>query len=200
MPPLRYSVIHKEEKMKTKRLTVLFLAAVLLSLAPFSCFKSMSSEELKASMEITDIDTYWTDKYYQPWPPRLILVPVLAFRVKNLTSEPMTYVNFNAIFKFKEEAENLGDCFLAAIRNKAVPPGEKSDVIVLKSNFGVEGKSLDSFKDNPRWRIVSVKLFARARGSQYVALGEWDVSRRIDFKEPEPVHMGDKGELKKEKK
>jgi hypothetical protein len=32
-----------------------------------------------------------------------------------------------------------------------------------------------------------VKLFARSKGSQFVLIGEWDVSRTIDFKEPEPV-------------
>ncbi|MCJ7579028.1 MAG: hypothetical protein MUP98_00665, partial [Candidatus Aminicenantes bacterium] len=65
--------------------------------------------------------------------------------------------------------------------------GEKSDIILLKSNYGVEGKSLTSFENNSRWKLVTVKLFAQSKGSQFITLGEWDVSRKIDFKEPEPV-------------
>ena len=97
--------------------------------------------------------------------------------------------NFNAIFRFKGDPENLGDNFLAAIRSKAVHPGEMSEVITLKSNFGVEGKTLDSFKDNVLWKPTEVKIFARSKGSQFVLLGEWDISRTIDFIEPAPVDI-----------
>jgi hypothetical protein len=121
-------------------------------------------------------------------------VPAISFKVKNLTQKPLRYVNFNAIFKFKDDAENLGDNFLAAIRSTPVLPGELSDQITLKSNFGVEGKGLSDFKNNYQWKIAYVKLFAQMKGSRHVLLGEWVVSREIDFKEPEPVHMGDKEE------
>jgi len=113
----------------------------------------------------------------------------MSFRVKNIGVEPLTYVNFNAIFKFKGDPENLGDNFLAAIRGKPIMPGDTSDVITLKSNFGVEGKGVESIRSNPQWKPVGVKLFARSKGSQFVLIGEWDVSRTIDFKEPEPVEV-----------
>ncbi len=159
-------------------------------------WRTMSSEELKASLEIIDVKTKWVAKYYQPWPPRLILVPAISFKVRNISSKPLKYINFNANFKFKDDYENLGDNFLAAIRGDPILPGDTSDTILLKSNYGVEGKSLDSFKDNPHWKIVLVKLFAQSKGSQYVLLGEWEVSREIDFKEPEPIGMEEKKEKK----
>jgi len=170
-----------------KTTTALLLAAGLLAgLSLYSC-RGMSSDTLKSSIEIVDIETKWVSKYYQPWPPRLILVPLISFRVKNVGSVPLEYVYFNAVFKFKGDPENLGDNFLAAIRGKAVRPGETSDVITLKSNFGVEGKNLDSFKDSVQWKPVELNLFARSKGSQFVLLGQYDVSRIIDFKEPEAV-------------
>lgn len=161
---------------------------------------TISPEELEASIEVTDIETKWVDKYYQPWPPQLILVPAIAFRVKNTSGEPLRYVNFNANFRFRDDYENLGDSFLAAIRNVPVPPGEKSDVILLKSNYGVDGKSLASFENNPQWKTVTVKLFAQSKGSQYITLGEWEISRNIDFKEPEEVGEKAPKEKKEEKK
>ncbi|MFB0565271.1 MAG: hypothetical protein ACETWK_06270 [Candidatus Aminicenantaceae bacterium] len=174
-------------------LVIIVIALILAFILQKSgCIKTMSSEELKASIEIVDVDTKWVSKYYQPWPPRLILVPAFTFRVKNISEEPLRYINFNANFRFKADYENLGDCFLAAIRGEPVMPGELSDVITLKSNYGVEGKSLHSFKDNPQWRIVFVKLFVQSQGSQYIQLGEWEISRKIDFKEPEPVGMEEK--------
>jgi hypothetical protein len=165
--------------------SILVLAAVVLAVLP-AC-KTMSSEELKASIEVVDYTSAWVSKYYQPWPPRLILVPQISFRIKNIGAKPLTYVNFNAVYQFKGDPENFGDAFMAAIRGKAVPPGGTSDLIVLKSNLGVDGKNLAGIRDNPQWKLAYVRLFAISKGSSPVFLGVWDVSRDIDFKEPEPV-------------
>ncbi len=174
--------------MKKTASVCLMTASVLAALFMYSC-KSVPSDELKASIQVTDVETKWVSKYYQPWPPRLILVPVVSFRVKNVGTKPLEHVNFNAIFKFKGDPENLGDNFLAAIRGKPVNPGEASEIITLKSNFGVEGKTVASFKENVQWKPAEVKLFARSKGSQFVLLGEWDISRTIDFVEPAPVDI-----------
>lgn len=172
------------------------LVISVLVLSVFSaCVKSMSPEELKASVAVLDVQTKWVAKSYQPWPPKLVLVPAISFRIKNLSAKPLNYVNFNGIFKFKNDQENLGDNFLAAIRKTPVNPGEASPVITLKSNFGVEGKSLASFKDNPQWRTVICRLFIQSKGSVHVPVGEFEISRTIDFQEPEPV-----GTQKKEEK
>jgi hypothetical protein len=182
---------------KSRAFTALAVTALFLALIPnFSCLvKTMKSEELESAIEITDVETKWVEKYYQPWPPKLILVPAISFRVKNISDQPINYVNFNAIFRFKDDYENLGDSFMAAIRRDPVEPGKKSDIILLKCNYGMEGKSVHDFKTNPGWRSAVVKLFARSKGSPYVEFGEWDVSRTIDFKEPEEV--GEKPPVKK---
>lgn len=172
--------------MKRTLVPALMLSLIISGLF-FPACKKMSTEELKNSMEIIDVETKWVSKEYRAWPPKLVLVPVISFRVKNVSDKELTYVNFNAIFKFKDETKNLGDNFLAAIRKKPVMPGEVSPVITLKSNYGVEGKTLDSFKNNPYWKPVVVKLFARSFGSEFVLLGEWEVSKNIDFKEDQAV-------------
>lgn len=172
--------------MKRTLVPALMLSLIISGLFSPAC-KKISTEELKNSIEIIDVETKWVSKEYRAWPPKLVLVPVISFRVKNISDKPLTYINFNAIFKFKDETKNLGDNFLAAIRKKPVMPGEVSQVITLKSNFGVEGKTLDSFKNNPYWKPVVVRLFARSFGSEFVLLGEWEVSKTIDFKEDQAV-------------
>ncbi len=170
-----------------KRTAPIVLILGVLTLAALPGCKVMSSEELKNSIEVLDYTSAWVSKYYQPWPPRLILVPQISFRIKNLGTKPLSYVNFNAVYNFKNDPENFGDAFLAAIRAKPVPPGGTSPVIVLKSNLGVDGKNLAGIRDNPQWKQAEVRLFAISRGSQPVLLGVFDVSRDIEFKEPEPV-------------
>ena len=159
----------------------------LLALAVLPACRTMSSEELKSSIEVLDYSSAWVSKFYQPWPERLILVPQITFRIRNVGAKPLSYVNFNAVFNFKGDPENFGDAFLAAIRGKAVPPGETSPVVTLKSNLGVDGKNLAGIRDNPEWKQAEVRLFAISKGSSPVLLGVYDVSRDIAFEEPEPV-------------
>lgn len=169
--------------MKTKALTVLMILTAALALQT-GCH-SMSTERLKNSIEVLDVETSWVSKFYQPWPPRLILVPKLTFRIKNIGNKPLNYINFNAVFSIKGETENLGDGYMAAIRGTSVLPGQISPVITLVSNFGFEGKTRKHIEENPAWRPVEVRLFAQSHGSQFALLGVFDVSRNIEFKEPE---------------
>ncbi|OGD24207.1 MAG: hypothetical protein A2Y56_05960 [Candidatus Aminicenantes bacterium RBG_13_63_10] len=173
------------------------VASIIVLLAAWSgllifpaCRPAPTEAEMKAMIEIRDVETKWVSKEYRAWPPKLVLVPSISFRVKNLSDKPLTYVNFNAIFKFKDDQENLGDCFLAAIRRTPVPPGGMSPVILLVSNFGVEGKTLASFENNPMWKPVIIKLFAQNRGSDHILLGTYPCSKTIDFTEPAPAETG----------
>jgi len=191
--------LNKEDEMKRWAfILVIIVAAIILAyiFEKTGLWRTVSPDELKNSIEIIDVETKWVKKYYQPWPAKLILVPAISFRVKNISDKPLRYINFNANFRFKDDYENLGDCFLAAIRNDPVLPGETSDVITLKSNYGVEGKTKESFEKNPYWKTVFVKLFAQSKGSQYVLLGEWEVSKKIEFEEPEPVGLPEKKKIK----
>ncbi len=180
-----------------RRFISLALAAALaVGVLSFpSCQPPPKEAEIKAMMEIQDVETKWVSKEYRSWPPKLVLVPSISFRVKNVSTKPLTYINFNAIFKFKDDQENLGDCFLAGIRGTPLPPGELSPVIHMISNFGVEGKTLASFENNPMWKPVIIKLFAQTRGSAHVLLGTYPCSKTIDFKEP-PAETSSEGRPK----
>jgi hypothetical protein len=168
--------------------TALLIIAGLAGLTA-SC-KAPSMEKIQSSIEIVDIKTQWVAKEYRQWPePKLVLVPQIKFKVKNLTDEPLKYVNFNAIFKRKLDKENLGDNFLAAIRKDPVAPGGVSEEITLTSNFGVEGRNLAHFKVFPQQLDYDVLLYAQFKGSRHALLGDWKVSGTIDFKEDEPVHQ-----------
>jgi hypothetical protein len=170
------------------------LAVLFSSLLIVPACSRITDEEVKAAMEIEILDTKWVDKEFKQWPkPKLTLVPAVVFRIRNLTPEPMRYVNFNAIFKEKNAVENRGDQFLAAIRKDPVAPWSWSPSITLKSNYGYEGTNLANFKNNPEFKPLWVKIFAQWKGSRHVLLGEWPVSMKIDFQEPGiPVIEGGK--------
>ncbi len=173
-------------------LAVVILAIIVVAVAHFTgLWKTMSHEDLEGSFEFLDIETKWVEKIYQAWPPRLVLVPAISFKIKNVSEKPLKYFYVNANFKFRDDVANLGDGFIEAIRREPLMPGETSESILLKSSYGIDGQNLEHIKNNPFFqsKVVDVKMFAKSQGSQYIPVGEWEVSKNIDFKEPEPLDM-----------
>lgn len=166
---------------------VLILSILALTLFHSACGVVPTIEELKTYFEIMDFKTKWVMKHYSPWPEKLTLAPEISFQVKNLTDKPLKFVYFNAIFTLRGVKAVQGDALYSAMTKEPLMPGEVSDVITMRSNYGVEGKRLSDFKDNPAWEISSVKLFVKLKGSRYAQLGEWDISKDIDFKPHEPL-------------
>ncbi len=166
---------------------VLILSVLALTLFHSSCGIVPTTEELKTYFEIIDFKSKWVKKYYSPWPEKLTLAPEISFQVKNLSDKPLKHVYFNAIFTLRGVKAVQGDALYSAMTKEPLMPGKVSDVITMRSNYGVEGKRLSDFKDNPAWEISSVKLFVKLKGSRYAQLGEWDISKDIDFKPDEPL-------------
>jgi hypothetical protein len=169
-------------------LAIILLGIAVAAVAHFTgLWKTMSHEELEGSFELLDVETKWVEKIYQPWPPRLVLVPAISFKIKNISEKPLKYFYVNANFKFRDDVANLGDGFIEAIRGEPLLPGETTEPILLKSTFGIDGPNLEQIRNNPFFlsKIVDVKMFAKSQGSQYIPVGEWEVSKNIDFKEPE---------------
>ena len=170
-------------------LAIILLGCIVAAVAHFTgLWKTMSHEDLEGSFELMDIETKWVEKTFQQWPPKLILVPAISFRIKNVSGKPLKYVYLNANFKFRDDVANLGDSFIEAIRGDPLMPGDTSDPILLKSTHGIDGQNLEHFKSSPFFqsKIVDVKVFAKSQGSQYIPVGEWEVSKNIDFEEPKP--------------
>ena len=169
-------------------LAIVILAIIVSAVAHFTgLWETKSSEELEGAFELLEVETKWVEKIYQPWPPKLVLVPAISFKIKNVSEKPLKYFYVNANFKFRDDVANLGDGFIQAISGEPLMPGDTSETILLKSTFGIEGQNLKHIKDNPFFqsKVVDVKMFAKSQGSQYIPVGEWEITKNIDFKEPE---------------
>lgn len=177
-------------KNKSFIIAIIILGVIVVAVSHFTgLWKTMSHQELEGSFELMDIETKWVEKTYQPWPPKLVLVPAISFRIKNVSDTPLKYVYINANFKFRDDVANLGDGFIEAIRGEPLMPGDTTETILLKSTHGIDGQNLEHFKNSPFFlsKVVDVKVFAKSQGSQYIPVGEWEISKNIDFKEPEPT-------------
>ena len=127
-----------------KRWTLLIIVIIVSILMFFilqraGLMKTISPEELEASIEITNVETKWVKKIYIPWPQKLTLVPAISFRVKNLTDKPLRYINFNAVFRFKDDYENLGDNFWQPLGQIGdLTDTSEEDLLRHSSMFGLQ--------------------------------------------------------------
>jgi hypothetical protein len=179
-------------------LAIIALFIIVAAIAHFTgLLQTMSHEELEGAFELLDVDTKWVEKTYQAWPPKLVLVPAITFKIKNVSDAPLKYLYVNANFKFRDDVANLGDGFIQAIRGEPLMPGDTTETILLKSTHGIDGQNLEHFKSSSFFqsKIVDVKIFVKSQGSQYIPVGEWEISKNIDFKEPETLE----GETQKKK-
>ena len=184
-------------------LAIIVLGVIVAAVSHFTgLWKTMSHEELEGAFELMDIETKWVQKTYQPWPPKLVLVPAISFKIKNVSDAPLKYVYINANFKFRDDVANLGDGFIEAIRGESLMAGDTTETILLKSTHGIDGQNLEHFKSSPFFqsKVVDVKVFAKSQGSQYIPVGEWEISKNIDFKEPDPLGPEEEKKKAEEKK
>jgi hypothetical protein len=167
-------------------LLVSILVAVIL-LAYF--FKSvilegMTGEEVKKSIEIVWYDTRWVDKKVTP--QEVKIVPSISLKIKNVGKRTLQYVDIEAVFEF-EESGAVFDDGMARFLQEPLEPGEISERIFIKSSYGYSASSRAAFlKNKEKWKKMQAKIFARAKGSGLVRIGDiYPVKQEIEGYEDE---------------
>jgi hypothetical protein len=108
------------------------------------------------------------------------LVPSVSLKLRNKSSEPVTGVQINAIFRRVNEPEMWGEHFGWAVQRDELAPGQSTRDIVLRSTLGYTG-------EQPRMQILQHKDFVDAKvelylkkGSQvWAKLGEFPIERQL---------------------
>jgi hypothetical protein len=137
-----------------------------------------SAEEISRSIQIVWHESKWVDKRAKPG--EAVIVPSITFRVKNVGTRSLQYVDFQGIFAFVEGGENLSDGFIQAIRDP-LAPGQESGEIFIKSFYGYTASSKEAFiKNSQEWKKVKAKIFAKSKGSEYVLLGVFSVEQTLE--------------------
>ncbi len=142
--------------------TVIFINTVI--------FGTMSAEEVRESIDITWHETHWVDKQITPQETKI--VPSIRLKIRNSGKRPLQYLDIQAVFVFEETGDTLGDGMIRLFK-EPLQPGETSPEISIKSLFGYSASSKAKFIQNKKeWKKVQAKLFARAKGSSLVRIGE----------------------------
>ncbi len=160
------------KKGKTWVIIISIVVAVILAVIFFkSLSDTMSSEEVKNTVEIAWYDTLWMDKGVTP--QEVTIVPAVKVKIKNVGKRPLKYMDIAAVFEFVESGTVHSDGMARVLTREPLMPGETSEEILIKSLYGYSASSRAAFMQNKEeWKKMQVKLFVRARGSGLVRVGE----------------------------
>jgi hypothetical protein len=148
------------------------VAAVILVLLFFKTMSdSMSSEEVKNSIEIVWSDTFWVDK--EVTPQEVKIVPAIKLKIKNIGKRELKYMDIVANFEFVESGMQHSDGMIRVLTDEPLKPGETSEEFLIKSIYGYSASSRAAFLQNKvEWKLMQAKIFVRAKGSALVPVGE----------------------------
>lgn len=143
----------------TRQAWVSLLAVALTTIVSTACGKSI---EPTAALDPVEVMTGWFDAGIENGKNKL--VPSVALKLRNKSTEPMRSVQINAIFRRVGEQEMWGEHFSWAIQREPLPPGATTEVIVLRSALGYTG-------EEPRLQLLQHSQFVDAKVDLFLKQG-----------------------------
>lgn len=158
-------------------LSTLIVAVSVYTLLSHDSPEMMSPREVEESIQVVWQDSGWVDK--EVTETGVKIVPIVAFKIKNVGSRPLSHINVIGVFATEEDDRQLGDEKVQSIPD-TLSPGQESGEVVFKSTNGYSASSKEAFAQNEKdWKAVKVRLMARV-GAVMATLGEYPVKRRIE--------------------
>jgi hypothetical protein len=134
--------------------------------------------DVKTGLQVTDVTTGWYDAGIVGGKNKL--VPAVSFRVKNVASSPIKYVQLNSVFRVVGDQEELGSMLVKGIGGEGLAPGASSEFYVSRSALGYTGEQpRHEMLEHRQFRDAKVEIFAKHGSEQWVKLGEYPVARQL---------------------
>ena len=155
---------------------LLRLLAILLVVLPSTACGPVV--DLTKGLQILDVSTGWFDAGLVDGQNKL--VPVVSFKLKNVSDQTLVTLQVNALFRRVAEKDEWGSGFLTAAGTAGLAPGATTQTLTIKSNLGYKGPE-------PRQEMLRNSLFVDAKfelsakygSSQYSRIGEYPIKREL---------------------
>jgi hypothetical protein len=136
------------------------------------------SREVEKDLELTDIHTGWYDLGVVDGQNKL--VPSITLRLQNVSAEPISRVQINAVFRRLGEAQEWDAHFVRGIGPDGLEPGAKGGELVLRSERGYTGsQSRLQMLQNKEFVDARVEIFGKHGSRTWVKIGEYTIDRQL---------------------
>jgi hypothetical protein len=154
-----------------------FAAAGLLALSVFAASCSAGAD-VATALEVLDVSTGWYDAGIVNGQNKL--VPSVTFKLKNISSEPVTTLQANVLFHRLGSDEEWGSGFLRVAGSEGLAPGATTDPLTVKSDRGYTGtETRADMMKNSQFVDARVRVLAKSGSNYWHQLGEYQIERRL---------------------
>ena len=134
--------------------------------------------DLASGLEITDASTGWYD--VGPVDGQNKLVPSIAFKLKNVSDQPLVALQINAVFRRGDDKDEWGTVWVPVTRSDGLQPGATSQPITVHMKLGYTGtEPRAQMLQNSQFVDAKVDLFAKYAAQQWVRIGQRPIERRL---------------------
>jgi hypothetical protein len=154
---------------------ILRLTACLVCVALLA---SCRSREVEKDLAIIDVRTGWYDIGIVDGMNKI--VPSITFKLKNVSSEPISRVQINAVFRQQGDDKAWGAPFVRGIGPDGLAPGATGELLVLRNDRGytsTEGRL--KMLQNSQFVDAKVQVFGKHGSRTWVKMGEFQIDRQL---------------------
>jgi hypothetical protein len=151
------------------------LAACLLCVAVLT---GCSPREVEKDLAITEVHTGWYDVGIVDGMNKL--VPSISLKLKNVSKEPISRVQINAVFRQIGDEKSWSAPFVRGIGPDELAPGATGQLLVLRGDRGYTGTETRlQMLQNSQFIDAKVQIFGKHGSRTWVKMGEYQIDRQL---------------------
>jgi hypothetical protein len=109
------------------------------------------------------------------------IVPAVAFKLRNVSSQALSAVQINAVFRRAGSNEEFGAEFRPVSGSGQLAASDTTDTLTLKGSLGYTGTdSPEALVQNSHFVDAKVEVFVKAGSGQWTRVGEFPVARQLN--------------------
>jgi len=134
--------------------------------------------DLTKGLQVLDVSTGWHDDGVVDGKNKL--VPSVTFEIKNISDQPLSVLQVNAVFRRVNDPTEWGAVFLAVPQSGPLQPGATTPALTIKSRLGYTGEDPRSdMLKNSLFVDAKVEIYAKYASAQWARIAEYPIERKL---------------------
>jgi hypothetical protein len=135
--------------------------------------------DLTKGLQVIDVSTGWNDDGVVDGKNKL--VPSVAFRLRNVSDQPLRVLQVNAVFRRVNDPNEWGAVFLAVPQSGPLQPGATTPLLTIKSRLGYTGEDPRSdMLKNSQFVDARVEIYAKYASAQWARISQYPIDRHLN--------------------
>jgi hypothetical protein len=151
------------------------LVTLLVLLVSAGCGPTV---DLTKGLQTLDVSSGWYDAGIVNGQNKL--VPVVSFKLKNISSRNLVSLQVNGLFRRVAEKDEWGSGFITAAGSEGLAPGATTPTLTIRSQLGYTGtEPRQEMLHNSHFVDARVELAAKYGSTQWTRIGDFPVARLL---------------------